>query len=205
MAIMEQQVLFWTKVAAIGQVAGAIATFAAVFVSLHLARQAGRVRLAIRAGLRIGFYGDGSDAWDLISVSVENLGDRPVRISNVGWRSGWSSRGPKWLRYQFGVQRLSAGSQVPCDLAVGADVHFTVLLSDYENGNNAEKNLDFFGRRLPWSGKVVPSNVQVVISAVGSPDIYVPVEMPLSRYLTFGELDGGARRFNNAADEETDG
>lgn len=49
---MEEATLFWTKVAAIGQVAGAIATAAAVIVSLWIAFHGRKPRLKLTVGMR---------------------------------------------------------------------------------------------------------------------------------------------------------
>lgn len=197
---MEAEALFWTKVAAIGQVAGAAATFLAVVVSLYLARQSGRVRLSSVAGLRIVFMGDGSPAWDIIAIRIENLGDRTVRIANLGWRSGWLSWGPEWLRYRRAVQQFSYDSpKPPHDLPAGADVVFTIRLSDFSGPNSAEKNADLFGRKLPWKKRIIPAQVRVVVSAVGSKDLYFPVEKSLAAYLTYGDQRGGAAELNEAA------
>ena len=95
---MDESIL-WEKVAAIGQVAGAVATFAAVVVSLWIARSERRAHIKARAGLRLIAYGDGSPFEDAISILITNHGMWPVHVSSVGWKTGWLGVGPEWLKF----------------------------------------------------------------------------------------------------------
>lgn len=104
---MEASALYWTKVAAIGQIAGALATFAAVFVALYLARSERRTRLRVTA--QHAQIVDALGATKTVSITVQNIGLRAAKIDGVGWIGGlpsWSIPRlvrwaiPRWLRQQ---------------------------------------------------------------------------------------------------------
>lgn len=74
------------------EVAGAwlsgIGTLLAVVVALHLARVQKAVRLKVSAGIRLVITPSrGRDA-EVLDISVTNIGDRAVVITNVLWRWG---------------------------------------------------------------------------------------------------------------------
>lgn len=72
----------------------AFATFAAVLVSLHLARRAGQPRAKCRVSYRITII----PGWkgrppEFVSFKIVNTGDHPIRVTNIGWRTGlWKKR-----------------------------------------------------------------------------------------------------------------
>lgn len=73
--------MFWEKVSAIGQVAGAIATFMAVVISLYIAR-GGRVpRLSLKVGERLTI-GGGLPEHRLLMFSVTNMGSALSTLDN---------------------------------------------------------------------------------------------------------------------------
>jgi hypothetical protein len=73
----------WNAVGAIGQWAGAIATFCAVLVSLKMARDANSIRVKIRAGRGVVTFGQGPVA--VFTFSATNLGSRPVTLTSMGF------------------------------------------------------------------------------------------------------------------------
>lgn len=91
-----ETIAFWEKISAIGQVAGAIATFAAVVVSLYIARRGRVPRLSLKVGERLTI-GGGLPEQRLLMFSVTNMGERPVYVRQLGWRNGWLPHGPAWL------------------------------------------------------------------------------------------------------------
>lgn len=101
-----------------------IATFAAVVVSLRLARKAEDVRLKVSAGVRLLFRGDGTPAEKQIEISVTNLADRPITIDSVGWAVG------KGKNRQYCLQNVSGphSSQYPAELVHGKRASFLVSL-----------------------------------------------------------------------------
>jgi hypothetical protein len=82
---LDQQIQVWNVV---GTWLAGIATFAAVVVSLHLARKADRVRIQANAGIRLVFAGDGTPAEEHVGITAVNQGERPVTINSIGWRIG---------------------------------------------------------------------------------------------------------------------
>jgi hypothetical protein len=84
---LDQQINVWN---AVGTWLAGIATFAAVVVSLYLARKSERLRVKATAGLRQVFAGDGTPAEEHVQISVVNHGDRTVIVNSVGWKIGVS-------------------------------------------------------------------------------------------------------------------
>jgi hypothetical protein len=197
------QPLFWTKIGAIGEVAGAVATFAAVCVSLWLARSEQRPHIKVQAGLRLLFAGDGSPFTDVISIRVTNFGLRPVRISSVGWRTGWMKRGPKWLTYQHAVQKFDfpvpmvSSQTLPCDLGAGQEVLFYISPEPFKKADDTSRT--FFSRRLPWRHKSTPTKICVAVFMVASRTLMTRVEPNLEKFLATGVITGGAEKANKAA------
>ena len=79
--------LDWNAVGAIAQVAGSIATFAAVWVALKLAREEQKIRLRVEAKFMVLVNERGST--DLVMVSVDNVGLRPARVGTLFWSTGF--------------------------------------------------------------------------------------------------------------------
>ena len=73
---------FWTMIGAIAQVAGSIATLAAVIVALLLARGERIIKLRVTAGFR-SIISEVIDL-DVISITVENIGHRAAKIDSFG-------------------------------------------------------------------------------------------------------------------------
>ena len=197
---------FWTMVGAIGQVAAAIATFAAVCVSLWLAHSERRVHIRVRAGLRLLFAGDGSPFEDVIAVHVTNHGLRPVRISSVGWRTGWLKRGPKWLAFQNAVQKFDvpisaiSSPRPPCDLGPGQEVTFYVSPDPFKRGGEIRDT--FFSRHVPWRVKSFPTKICVVVFLVAAKAKVMRVERGLEAFLATGVIVNGADKANKAAESK---
>lgn len=87
---MEAEILLWTKIAAIGQVAGALATFLAVVFALILARaeRSLRVRVNARFAAIVDIHGSTS----VMTYEVENIGLRPVVVTGMHWTTGFPNR-----------------------------------------------------------------------------------------------------------------
>jgi hypothetical protein len=124
---MQAAELYWAKVAAIGQIAGAVATFLAVAVSLWIAYHSRkpRVRLKVNHSVMIGGMADGLS---FLVFEVANLGERPVYVRGIGWRTGWLPRWPECLARKAAVQMASGaemfglGSEPPYEILPGASV-----------------------------------------------------------------------------------
>ena len=77
--------LFWTAFAAIGQAIGAIATAAAVIVTLWQIRYANTKKLKLRfSDKNVVFSENGSIEFHFVALTVTNIGNRNVIIKNWG-------------------------------------------------------------------------------------------------------------------------
>ncbi|MGX7952822.1 hypothetical protein ACWPM1_09680 [Tsuneonella sp. HG249] len=77
---------FWTAFGAIAQAAGAIATVAAVVVSLNLARAASRPKLYMAIDYERDFD---DDDYESIAFHLANVGSVSAKIVAIGWEIGW--------------------------------------------------------------------------------------------------------------------
>ena len=116
---LDQKIQIWNT---LGTWLAGIATFAAVVVSLHLARRGERLRLKVFAGLRLVIRGDGTPAEEHLNIGVTNLGDRAVIVNTVGWAVG------KGKQRQYCIQTVSGPwtAQYPIELPHGKQASFMV-------------------------------------------------------------------------------
>jgi hypothetical protein len=193
------EMAFWAKVAALGQVASAAATTAAVIVALWIARSDRRVNLKVTAGLRLIWAGDGSPATDVIAIVIANRGTRLVRVVNLGWRSGWLRRyGPEFLRQQFALQNASlvpGSPRLPFDVEPLKEQTIMVNVSDF-NDNARPEDRDLFTRKFPFSDDRRVANVCVLVFPAAAKEIVTKVETSLAHFLATGRIERGAARFN---------
>lgn len=102
----------------------ALATLAAVLVSLHLARRAGRPRATVSVGHRLIITpGDKRKPPEVIVFSIVNTGDRTIRVTNIGWRVGLYKR-----RHALQLYDERQSSPMPIELAHGQEAQWTVPL-----------------------------------------------------------------------------
>lgn len=194
--------LFWTIVGAIGQAIGALATAAAVILSLWIVLSERRPKLRISAGLRLIFNGDGTPATDVISINVANVGLRAVTCTALGWRTGLFGRGPAFLRRQLALQcpAYAHGSpQLPILLEPGAEVSILQEVDAYKNAMDEQNRQSFFCRRPPWRTLALPTRIQVVISLAAHKGVFQKVEPNLAHFLATGTIQKGAAHFNQQA------
>ena len=150
---MEDPTLYWTKVAAIGQVAGAIATFAAAVVSLVIAFPSRKPRIKLTVGKRVVFCGGKIEAV-LLMFDIANAGERPVHVNGIGWETGWLRWGPKFIAKQFAVQLTGmpqyGSGPPPFEIQPGAAVQTYALMENVleharERGKNRSREIGFLG------------------------------------------------------------
>lgn len=151
---MDEAALFWTKVAAIGQVAGAIATFAAVVVALILSRTERQLR--VRVSARFGYIVDVNGHTEVMTFEVENVGLRPVVVHGIHWTTGWYNRMglvPKIFRVQSAFQMPDytwpINPNFPWRLSPGESQSSHIRRQDFIEGFADPAPKDLF-RRLPW-------------------------------------------------------
>ncbi len=86
--------LFWTAFAAIGQAVGAIATAAAVIVTLWQVRYSNKKKLKMKfTDKSVVFSERGDSRYFFVNLSVTNIGNRNVIVRN------WETEGPKKSNY----------------------------------------------------------------------------------------------------------
>lgn len=117
----------------------AIGSFAAAAVALYIANRSARPSAELSVGHRITF-GAGSVAPypEYAVFRIVNIGDRPIRIVQIGWSIRWPKRR---LAVQMFEQSLS--SQLPVDLSHGQEATWYVPL----NARN-ESWMDHFAKGM---------------------------------------------------------
>lgn len=165
---MDQQ-QFWTIVAAVGQVAGAVATFSAVVVSLYLSTSARKPRVKLRVGERI-IIGGGVDDRRVLMFSVANVGERNVHVRSLGWRTGQINWGPEWLRRQAAVQLtggVPGGTDPPYELLPGAEISSYADIANVLDYCRERSDRPIFSRDIPFLGRRKTSVRAYVTTADG--------------------------------------
>lgn len=105
-------------VSALGQCAGALATFAAVLIALRKPKP--EAIFVVGERTIIGGYDDGMN---LLMFELANSGERAFQVLNIGWVSGWLKWGPACLRRKSAIQMLGGttlGEKVPFEVLPGA-------------------------------------------------------------------------------------
>lgn len=151
-------------------------TFAAVVVSLYLARASQRVRLRVTAGLRLVLgLGQQQKPTEHLYINVVNVGSRVARVTNLGWCVGL-------LRRRQAVQiidRNAMSSQLPIELADGQEATWIIPLVPEENW------IDSFSQDLLlpyWRSRLWSAKLQVFTSL--GRVFEAPLERSLKRRLT---------------------
>jgi hypothetical protein len=98
-----------------------LATTAAVIVSLWLVNRQNRVKIHATVGVRV-YLSLGQPAKTLITLSVTNLGERPVRIDSASWKFP-----PAKIGYSFALLMFNGPGTVdfPKELVHGERSDFT--------------------------------------------------------------------------------
>lgn len=156
---MEADISFWTKVAAIGQVLGATATFLAVIVALQLARSERQLRVRVTA--QLGTIVNAIESTDVVSVTVQNVGLRAAKIDGFGWIGGFPSWSlpkilrwliPKWLQqrtlYQVYDYSWAINEKFPWRLQPGESKSSYIRRSNFFD-EFVKKEGETFFRRVP--------------------------------------------------------
>ena len=103
----------------------ALATIAAVWVSLYLARKAWRPRATVSVGHRLVLIpGVKAPPDEIVMFRIVNTGDRPIRVTQIGWRTGLFRR-----RYAVQLYDRTQSSQLPIELSHGQEAHWAVPLN----------------------------------------------------------------------------
>jgi hypothetical protein len=164
----------WDMVGAIGQWAGAAATFAAVAFSLWQVKSERRVSIQLTPSRSFIFDRMGSQPVSVLAFSITNTGFRSVKVQSVGWESGWLRIGrPKWLEKRASIQMLDSplSSHLPVVLQPGDSV---TLMADGQNVFGKKSYEDMFMRDIPLLGKRRARVKAVAHTTLGSVKVNVP-------------------------------
>ena len=188
--------LYWTKLAAIDQIAGAAATFLAVVVSLWIAYHSRkpRVRLKVNHSMIIGGMTDGIS---FLVFEVANLGERPVHVRGIGWLTGWFPKGPQCMRGKSAVQMapgadmFGLGREAPYELQPGASMS---SFCDWDRmiAFAGERKEPFFTRDWPIFGRRRTRILAYTYTADGH-TFYVKPERALAAALVDAEIPAETR------------
>ncbi len=155
---MEEATLFWTKVAAIGQVAGAIATAAAVIVSLWIAFHGRKPRLKLTVGIRL-ILGGVDFELTVLMFNIANAGERPVHIDGIGWMTGWLWWGPLFHKRKAAIQMTGVpqlgNNAPPFEIQRGAAVSTYALMDNILSNTRRHATEPFFTRDWPLSRRKI--------------------------------------------------
>lgn len=173
---------WWTAVAAIGQVLGAIATFLAVALSLWIVRTDRSLKGRGSAKILVTFVGDGSPGQYYVGFIAENTGIRDFLVHSISWRIGWTSWGPNSLKYSFAIQTSGSG-HIFENRWVKASLSETFLISvkDMKIGLAPENERGaFFTRKLSVLGW---APIKAYVNIAGGKPIPLSVDETLKRFL----------------------
>lgn len=99
----------WEIIAALATALSAAASFAAVWVALHLARRVSIPKVKFTVGHRVMLTpGEKGPYPEYVLFNVVNTGERVVRISQIGWRVGLLK---KDLRSKLSIPDTAASYQ----------------------------------------------------------------------------------------------
>ena len=114
----------WAFINSFADWLSAVGTISAVAVSLYWASHANRPKAKLSAGVRLMVTpGSEEKPPELVAVKIVNTGDRPIRITGVGWSHGFFKR-----RYciQLADDGSPFNSPLPVDLNHGQEAQWFV-------------------------------------------------------------------------------
>jgi hypothetical protein len=130
----------WELINSFGNWLSAIGTLAAVWASLYLARSITKPKAKVTVGHRIALQpGQPAPYPEFVLFSIVNTGERPLRVTQIGWRVGaWNKR--------FAIQQYEerSSSPLPVELSHGQEARWIVPL----HADNHEPWLNHFAKRM---------------------------------------------------------
>lgn len=178
--------LYWQKISAIGQVAGAIATFAAVAVSLWLSLRIQRPRLKLIVGERLIFADEQLDQ-RVLMFQIANVGDRTIQVKGFGWRTGRLSWGPRSLRRKYAVQVFDR-AVLPIVLQPAESAQYFADMKIVLAHCRERTAEPFFSRDWPIFGRQAVT-IWASISTSEGYNFYVRLELATCRNLVQAEIE----------------
>lgn len=119
----------WEIINGLANWLSAFGSIAAACVALYLANKSGKPSAAVRVGHRIIIAGDGSGPPypEYVVFNIVNTGDRPIRVSQIGWRIGLFRK-----RYAVQLYDQHQSSRLPIELTHGQEASWFVPLQASE-------------------------------------------------------------------------
>ena len=184
--VLGHDATWWSAVAAIGQVLGAIATFAAVLVSLWVVSTDRSIRGRGYARILVTFVGDGSPGICHLGFRVENTGIRDFLVQSISWRTGWWKWGPDWAKFKYAIQTSGTGLLFENRwVKASLTETFLIRISEMKVGLNAESERGELLRRRHNITGWAP--VRAYANVAGSRPIPLKVDRALLEFLRTGE------------------
>lgn len=121
----------WELVNSFANWISAIGTLAAVVLSLWLATRSWRPRARVRVGHRVVIDSGDIGPWpEVIVFSVVNTGEKPLRITGIGWSIGFF----RWKRQAIQMHDRVQSSPIPVELTHGQEATWLFPLLPGEEG-----------------------------------------------------------------------
>lgn len=112
----------WELINSFANWLAAAGSFAAALVALYLASRASKPSARVTIGHRLVIGPGIAEPYpEFIVFNIVNTGDRPIRVSQIGWKAGL-------LRKRFAIQRYDAkiSSPLPVELSHGQEASWMV-------------------------------------------------------------------------------
>jgi hypothetical protein len=181
-------VTWWTAFGAIAQALGAIATFAAVIVSLRIASAQRSLRASASVGILVTFEGDGSPGEYHVGFNVLNQSMQSIHVSSLGWRTGWIRKAPQALGFRWAVQSGIGDEAIKCPYELAPNRSATTLspirLVKAPEAGATGSIKHIFDRRVPVIGW---APIRGVVSITGRRPLFVKPTPELAAFLRTGE------------------
>ena len=121
----------WELINSFSNWLSALGTIAAVVVSLWLATRATRLQCRASVGHRLIVEpGAGGIYPEIVVFNIVNTGERPIRITSIGWRVGFL----RWRRDAMQLFDRVQSSSMPVELTHGQEARWVLPLLPDEQG-----------------------------------------------------------------------
>ncbi len=152
---MNDPATFWAMIGAVAQTLGSVATFAAVWVALKLARDERTIKLRVTAKF-MSIISEHMDV-KVMSVTIENTGHRKATVEGIYWSTGYFSRLlPTFLKARSCMQlddyTWAINTRFPWTLEPGDSKSTFMRKGDFLTSFHEGKDDDLF-RKLPFANK----------------------------------------------------
>lgn len=134
---------YWAMIGAFGQIAGSVATFAAVALSLWIVLSERRPDLRLSVQLLNYYPPLPNGVEQMIGFAVTNRSNRPITIGSYGWRTGRFRKQQAIINHDQGHHYQPA---LPCTIPPGQRITF--VNDPYVFQGEVGRIPEFFGVEL---------------------------------------------------------